>query len=102
MSARTTAIRLAFAGLKLTLSLCAHRAFFSDLLRTSAAGQPLVGKGAPPTFRGAFTATSQSFTAQAAFRVLEFGRVYGAKATAAATVAVVATVVGGVVVVVRS
>ena len=82
--------------------VCAHRAFFSDLLRTSAAGQPLVGKGAPPTFRGAFTATSQSFTAQAAFRVLEFGRVYGAKATAAATVAVVATVVGGVVVVVRS
>ena len=68
----------------------------------STAGQPLVGKGSPPTFRGAFTATSQSYTAQAAFRVLEFGRVYGARATAAAAVTVVATVVGGVVMVVRS
>lgn len=58
-------------------------AFFSDLLRTSAAGQPLVGDGAPPAFRETFTSSSQSPVARATFHLLEHARVHGARRTVA-------------------
>ena len=46
-------------------------AFFSDLLRTSEAGQPLVGEGAPARFARAYTSSSQSLVARAAFSLVE-------------------------------
>ncbi|EOD03685.1 hypothetical protein EMIHUDRAFT_224375 [Emiliania huxleyi CCMP1516] len=57
-------------------------AFFSDLLRASSAGQPLVGEGAPPAFARAFTASAQSPVARSAAWLLESVRLRGARRTA--------------------
>ena len=72
-------------------------AFFSDVLRKRAVGQPLVGAGAPPAFAAAYTSSNQSFVARTTFKLLEHAREHGARQTAArllgASVACVAAVV---------
>ena len=73
-------------------------AFFSDLLRTAEAGQPLVGEGAPSRFAGAYTSSSESLVARGTFALLEHARVHGAHRTAAsvlgASLALVAAAAG--------
>ena len=68
--------------LDLTQGLDGLLAFFSDLLRSSSAGQPLVGEGAPPAFARAFTASAQSPVARSAAWLLESVRLRGARRTA--------------------
>ena len=71
--------------------------FFSDLLRSSGAGQPLVGGGAPPVFQHSYTATTESPVARANFALLEHAQKHGAQRTAATVLGVGASVVVGLV-----
>jgi 8-oxo-dGTP pyrophosphatase MutT (NUDIX family) len=68
--------------------------FFSDVLRTSRAGQPLVGDGAPRVFAIAFIAASDGLVPRTASRVLEQVRVYGARTAAMRLGASLALAVG--------
>jgi len=59
-------------------------AFFSDALRTTGLGTPLVGHGSRPPFSAAYVPASNGWTAQLCFRLLEAARQHGVRKTAAA------------------